>query len=388
MSDAPAISIVVPTRNRHAYLAVLVRSLLALQSRDFELLVHDNSSEPGGYATACGSTKDPRLRYVFEPTPMSIAQNFERSVALARGDYVCVIGDDDGVTESIISLALWMKSTGIDAAVTPVSTYLWPGVSSALDGSQTQGVLRLPRYSARVDIATTSAALDAVLGSGGIRIQDLPSVYQGIVSRRALERLRAIAGTYFPGPSPDMANAVGLSAVVDRFARVSFPVVISGLSPASGAAQGARHDHQGEIADKTFLSRDTADRWPAQVPLYFSGPTLWATTLIHALSATGRGDLIGKLRWDRLYAACAVFNPKFRARVADARARNPGLVSMPRLAAAVCWVWGLRAKALVQNLARRDETSALSGGLVSSLADIEQVISYVTRTFGPIPFGR
>jgi len=384
MCEPPLISIVVPTRNRHFYLASLVGSVLRMQSGDIELLVHDNSPDPDALLRAGGGIDDDRLRYVHDPMPMSITENFARAVAMSRGDYVCMIGDDDGVTRSIVELAAWLRRERIEAAAVPVATYLWPGVSSALDGVQDQGVLRLPRYSGRTEVISAPVALRRVLSSGGIRIGDLPSVYQGVVSRQALERLRSLSGSYFPGPSPDMANAVGLSAVISRFARVSFPVVISGSCPVSGAAQGARREHHGEIAEQKFLSPETAERWPGQVPFFFSGPTLWAATLVHALSATGRPDLVNRLRFDRLYGACAVFNPGYIARVKEARVRNPGLVSAPRLAAAIAWVWSQRAMALVGNLASRLGLVSHGGGRTVGLSDIGQVILHIDRVFGPL----
>lgn len=385
MPGAPLLSIVVPTRNRHFFLSSLVRAVLSFESSDLELVIHDNSSEAGGFEKACPGCDDPRVRYVFDPSPMSIGENFERSVALANGNFVCMIGDDDGVTPALVTLAGWMARAGIDAAQVPVPTYLWPGVTSKLDGAQAEGILRLPRYTGRVEIVSEADALRGVLSSGGFRIGALPSVYQGLVSRAALSRLRRSAGTCFPGPSPDMANAVGLAAVIDRFARVSFPAVISGSSPSSGAAQGARHDHLGEIADRKFLPADTAERWPREVPLYFSGPTLWAATLVHALAGSGQGDRIREIRWDRLYGACTVLHRRYRSRVEEARTRNPGLVSASRLAAGMAWTWMLRAEALAGNIGRRVASAYRHGGSVTSLADIEQVIAHVTATHGHLP---
>ena len=55
---------------------------------DFELVIHDNSSEAGGFETAGPGCDDPRVRYVFDSSPMSIGENFERSVALANGNFV------------------------------------------------------------------------------------------------------------------------------------------------------------------------------------------------------------------------------------------------------------------------------------------------------------
>ena len=50
-----------------------------------------------------------------------------------------MIGDDDGVTPALVTLAGWMARAGIDAAQVPVPTYLWPGVTSKLDGAQGGG---------------------------------------------------------------------------------------------------------------------------------------------------------------------------------------------------------------------------------------------------------
>lgn len=381
MSETPILSIVVPTRNRHRYLATLVQSLLRMQSRDFEIVVHDNSEDNAEWLRLCGSISDPRLRYVLDPAPMPITENCDRAVAHARGDFVCMLGDDDGVIESIIDLARWMKLRGLDAAMAPVATYLWPGVGSVLDANSSNGVLRLLRYSGTIEIVAESAALDFVLRSGGTRIGDLPSVYQAVISKRALDALKSRAGTCFPGPSPDMASAVGLSAVVSSFARVDLPVVISGSCPVSGAAEGARHRHEGEIADRKFLSADTASQWPPQVPFFFSGATLWAATLVRALALTGRENLQSRIRLDRLFASCIVFNPKYRDRVMAVRKKHAGIVSPFELIIAIGWVWWQRAKALAANLLRKFLSSGDAGRQVTGLQDIGEVVEHVGGRF-------
>ena len=384
--NTPIISIVIPSRNRHQYLAILVQSLLAFDSKDFEILVHDNSDTPDAFYTLHDNINDPRLRYVHDPQPMSITQNFEKSVSLAAGEFVCMIGDDDGVTESIIDLAYWLKANNIEAAKCPVPTYYWPGVGNALHPRQTTGVLRLPRYSSDIEIVHSKTAMNRVLDSGGIRIGDLPSVYQGIVSKSALVRLYKIAGTRFPGPSPDMANAVGLTAVIDKFALVSFPIVISGLCSASGAAEGARHKHHGEIEDRTFLPEGTADKWPPEIPFYFSGPTLWAATLIHSLNAIGKEQSLSKLRFDRLYSACKVLTPLYKTRIANARMRNPVKIPEIRIWLGILWIWSLRAEALSRNLYAQLQNKLYRKSCAYGLPDIESAIKYINRQFGQINF--
>jgi hypothetical protein len=349
-----------------------------MKTRDLEVIIHDNSGENSQYQAVFGDNDDERLRYFFDPSPISMTENCERAVSRAEGAFVCMIGDDDGVLESVIDLARWMNAHEIEAAVVARPTYLWPGVVSVLDGAQTRGILRMPRCSGAIQVLEESDALKSVLRSGGIKIGDLPSVYHGVISKRALDKLKSCAGTYFPGPSPDMANAIGLSAVIDRFAKVGAPIVIAGVCASSGAAEGAKHIHQNEIAQKRFLPADTAVLWPAEVPFYFSGPTMYATSVVRALVATGRGELVARLRFDRLYAACAVFNPGYQERVDAVRARNPGRVSSSRFACAVAWVWWLRARALLTNIVQKTMGAARGDRRVTGLADIGEVINYLT----------
>jgi glycosyltransferase involved in cell wall biosynthesis len=171
-----------------------------MESEDFEVVIQDNSDENSEYLQACGSITDHRLRYYYDPARLSISENCERGLSLARGSFVCMIADDDAVTESIIDLARWMEASGIEAAATVYPTYLWPGVGSVLDGTQVRGILRLPRYTGGVEYINASEALDVVLSSGGITLGDLPSVYAGVISKRVLDKLKSTRRHVFPRP--------------------------------------------------------------------------------------------------------------------------------------------------------------------------------------------
>jgi len=236
-----------------------------------------------------------------------------------------------------------------------------------------------------VRLLEMSDVLDQVLASGAIRIGDLPRVYHGLVSRRSIGALTGLAGTPFPGPSPDMANAVGLSTVISRFIKVSFPVLIAGTCGVSAAAEGARHRHVGEIAQRKFLPDDTAQRWPRLVPHYFSGPTLWAATLIMALDAIGRADVARHLRYDRLYAACSVFAPQYRHRVAEVRRQNPNVAPTPKFILAIAWIWKLRVQALARNIKNRGLARLSSSSSAHQIEDIGLAITCLGERAGKIP---
>jgi hypothetical protein len=181
-----------------------------------------------------------------------------------------------------------------------------------------------------------------------------------------------------------MANAIGVAAFLDRFVQVSVPIYVAGACPKSSSAEGARHGHVGEVADRKFLAADTVAKWPREVPFLFSRPTIWAASLISALEATGRRDLRAKLRLDRLYAACAVFHPDYRERVDVLRPKHS--VSGFGYFLATCWVWWQRVKARARNLAQKAEAKFRDDRRIVGLEDCDAVVAFLADKFKRRPF--
>lgn len=90
----PTVSVCLPTYNRAHYLAETIESILAQTASDFELLVADNASTDST-PEVVARVKDPRLRYVRNPSNIGHYRNMNQSVEMACGDYVCIVHDDD-----------------------------------------------------------------------------------------------------------------------------------------------------------------------------------------------------------------------------------------------------------------------------------------------------
>ena len=90
----PAVSVIVPVRNRRALLRRLLDALAAQTFGDFELIVSDNASSDGTEALV-RSYRDERIRYVKHERNMGAVSNFNRCMAMSRGRYVTVVNDDD-----------------------------------------------------------------------------------------------------------------------------------------------------------------------------------------------------------------------------------------------------------------------------------------------------
>ena len=352
-TGAKRISIVVATKDRYETLFDCVRGLLInYGSKDCEIIVRDNSAQPRADEFMAAFEGHPSVVYRADPTPVSQSDNYERAVAMATGDYVTMIGDDDGVAWGLLQIADWMDRHGIDAFFPGFSVYLWPGVSARFAATNEDGRLSFgPRTSPR--LVDAQAQRKAVLASGSTSLEELPRLYYGLVRRTCLDRVRADAGAFFPGPSPDMANAFALSYVVDKLAVAELPVFIAGNSRKSAAGMGLRGLHVGEIPTLPFLPRDTAEKWNPGIPYFWSGQTIWCQSAFTAAAAMGRAsEFESENAYRRLYARVLVFQPGFSMRAMRAlRARHPGpgrqVVELAAIATIAAAMWFSRVSGFV-----------------------------------------
>ena len=91
---APLVSVCIPAYRAEAYIGQAIDSVLAQTLRDWELIVLDNASldATGEIAAAYG---DPRIRVVTNQRTVSLQDNWNAVVDLARGRYVKVLPADD-----------------------------------------------------------------------------------------------------------------------------------------------------------------------------------------------------------------------------------------------------------------------------------------------------
>lgn len=325
MSDnSIRVSIVVATKDRYDTLYDCIDSLLLnYDCDDVEIVVHDNSARPRieDFKARFGERRN--VLYDHDPTPVSQSENYEHGVARARGKFVTMIGDDDGVAGGLLAIVEWMERHDLDAFFPGFAVYLWPGVSGRLSAANPDGCLIIRTWSGP-RLVDPAAQRQAVLASGSTSLEELPRMYYGLVRRCCLERLRREADACFPGPSPDMANAYALSYVVGRMAVAELPVFIAGNSRSSNAGLGLRGKHVGEIADMPFLPHDSAEHWNPSIPFFWSGQTIWCQSAYAAATALGRAqEFDAENNYRALYARVLTYQPSFFDRLLRAfRARH------------------------------------------------------------------
>ena len=88
------VSVIVPTRNRPALLALTLRSVLAQRGVEFEVIVVDEAStdDTPSVITSFG---DARIRSIRHHRPQGVSAARNHGVAEARADWVAFLDDDD-----------------------------------------------------------------------------------------------------------------------------------------------------------------------------------------------------------------------------------------------------------------------------------------------------
>ena len=136
----------------------------------------------------------------------------------------------------------------------------------------------------------------------------MPRVYQGVVSRAKLNEVYEKYGTYFPGASSDMANAVALCIVGCSCLYVDQPSIVSGQSKNVGGGERLMQSLK-HISEIPFLPKDLNEHWNNQLPQLWCSDSIWPESAYQTLVDGGCNELADKINWE-IVKARFVFNHK------------------------------------------------------------------------------
>jgi len=355
-----------------------------IQSGDVEIVVHDNSDNKIAMTDIMSLRNYSNLHYIHCADKLSMAENFERGLESSSGEYITFIGDDDGVNPEIIDALTWAKREGLDALVgCSAASYDWPDVVSKFYGKRFSGMLTISHFSGKVVYPEPLNEIYYCLRTAGYGFARLPKSYHGIVKREYMDMVFQKAGTYFPGPTPDMSNAVALACIIKRYAYIDYPLFISGHGRTSGGGAGAENMHDWSLQSAPWFSQRAVSIWSDMVPKFCCGETLWAVDVIQALQAMGCDNLIIHFNKTFLYARCVVFYKHHNQLTFDMIYRFMGKDVLSRLRTAISftyyylWTWAQRLGSLLKNIFRLCKTC--NNQQASNLKDIGHAMDSLKR---------
>jgi len=247
MSDTTDIkfSVVIPTRERAATLKHCLRTCLDQNFDAYEVIVSDNYSSSATRAVVDEAASS-KVRYFRTPGPLAMSSNWEFGVSHARGEYVILIGDDDGLLPyALKELDTLTRQSHAKAIRWDAAYYTWPSLAIAGQGNY----LRIPLDRGLREIDSMEAIREVI----GFRsfYTSLPMLYNAAVHRDVLATLREKTGRVFPYAIPDVYSGFAVAAVAGSFLSTDVPMSVSGQSGASNGIATLFQRGQSTI-DKEF----------------------------------------------------------------------------------------------------------------------------------------
>jgi hypothetical protein len=249
MSDRPRLSICVPSRNRQDCFQQTILDLTANPRSDIEFVVTDNSDDPSIMDRFIAGLRDARIRYLpSEDRPLSMGDNWERTVAVATGDWVTVIGDDDYVDPDVVDqiAEIETRDAAVDAIGWNRAAFQWPSARTEEKSISFSLKNRIMRH--------TKDQLEYRLfgWAASTYMPQCPyGIYHGAIPRRTLDRIgSSFSGRFFEHPTIDYDFLHKLVSISSNFAYINRPMSILGVAVASNSAA---------IGDTARLARAVED---------------------------------------------------------------------------------------------------------------------------------
>ena len=294
------VSVVVPTKNRYRYLKYLIKLIDGFQLPELELVIQDNSDDNSEILKYLKEFDNTNIKYFYSSDKLTMSGNADTAVQKATGEYVCFIGDDDGVCRGIVNVAKWLKENDLDGAFHSgkLAWYHW------------RGELKLLKKTGKNKIYQGEQELGKLPKKGFI-LSDvkMPIFYHAMIKRSVLERIYSDYGTLFLSVPPDISSAIVIAKYIGRYCETATPIVINGSSKETG---GGVQKEGGVIPLErvSFITQDIIDNWEPTIPKIWVGAYAWAQAGIKTLKAIHGENLISDFNLDYCLAHAVALRPR------------------------------------------------------------------------------
>ncbi len=224
LENQPFFSIVMPTRNRAVTLRYAIQTALFQDFDDFEVVVSDNFSSDDTREVALGCN-DSRVRHVRTAELIPMTMNWEFGISNARGKYVILLSDDDGLLRDTLStLHAIITKNSPQVIYWHRGHYNWP--KCPLGEFENHLIYTEPLFKAGF------VPSQQIIGEV-VRFADAnasPCLINSAIDRDVLERLKAKTGKYILSYAPDTASGMTISCMVDRVYKHDRVLSVAGIS--------------------------------------------------------------------------------------------------------------------------------------------------------------
>ncbi len=273
----PKFSIVLPTRNRHQTLQYALKTCVNQDFEDYEIIVSDNYSSPETQEVV-EKFYDDRIVSLRTDQPLAMSKNWEFALSHIRGDYVILIGDDDGLFFNSLSLLNKVIDSTKESVIRwDWILYYWPdffikNVSGKMYIPMSNGITKL-----------NSPEIIKKVVNYQLHYNALPMLYNSAVHKSILKKIIEKNGVFFHSQAPDIYSGLVIAKNVEHYLSISTPLSLAGLSKSSnGAAQLYTKENSNIKEDFTNLNEKAGLNWHPKVPAINVLPAIIADSYYHA----------------------------------------------------------------------------------------------------------
>lgn len=256
----PKFSVLIPTYNRKPYLFHTVKTCVEQKFLDAEFLVVDDCSTDGTEEMIKSEFNDSRVKYFKHSQNLGMLLNFEEGLSLCNGDYVIVLGSDDGLMpRALEDLNQLINETGADLITWPTPAFFYEGTkmpTSQLVYPKALTSDSKPEWLTSDDFFTRNAEELAYVGD-----KMCPMLYVKSIAKRQLisEVVTKSGGKFYSCSTPDGYSAFALLCQTEKYLYTAKPYSLHGVSPSSAGVNYVKAtDPKNDLSEKFF--KDSKNR--------------------------------------------------------------------------------------------------------------------------------
>ena len=228
-------SVLLPTRNRLDLLSRAIETVRRQDYHDWEIIVSDNYSEEN-IADYILSLGDERIKYFRTDSFVPVTDNWNNAIEKSDGDYVIMLGDDDGLMAGYFSTLfnLIEKFDSPDFIYTNAFLYAYPGVLPGVPEGFLKTYYRREIFQSAYEPfwLEKHKAMMFVQSSLNFRVTFDYNMQFSLVSRKIIEEMK-LYGSFYQSPYPDYYASNAIMFKAERILVVPEPLVTIGISPKS-----------------------------------------------------------------------------------------------------------------------------------------------------------
>ena len=258
MEQKPKVTVIIPVKDRKEYLYHTLRTCMAQDYENFEIIVADDASTDGTKEMVRNlASADSRITFIDRPVRFGMRENFEDALSRIKEGYVFALGGDDGVMPNGISRMIKkIQETGTKLMTWAIPEYAypmdyWPNGTFSIYYRKGSYWVNSSEYLAR----QTKMLMY-------INDKECPMFYiKGVVHISLIEKVksRSVNGKFYSCPTPDGYSGIVLAGEVDKYYFSDEPFTINGVSPASQGIAYVRKDEKA-VANSNEFFRFSEDK--------------------------------------------------------------------------------------------------------------------------------